>query len=399
VGIRRFFWIAAFGTALAVFAAAGCAQKPDYPPNLAFPSRTDLLVLKSAEITPTSLSEKQTVDEDIARFQALGGKTADPKSAPADVRTSIDSFLKGTFGTPAASKIAASNDPDVGAKAEALGLTPDSLTQGGKSFRYHCLKCHNITGDGRGPAANSMYPFPRDYRRGLFKFVSSGDGGKPRRADLMRTLSDGLRGTAMPPFGLLPETERDLLARYVTYLSIRGQVEFETFAAVLSGETTDVPGFASGRVKAVLAEWEKAESAPPVPPAPDDGEPGSPAHQAAVKRGYELFIRKADNSCITCHAEFGRKPVLRYDVWGTVAKPANLVATEPVYKGGARVEDLFARIRGGIAPVGMPAHPELSERQVWDLVRFVKSAPNPHELLPDVRKAVYPEMGEMGGAP
>ena len=109
-----------------------------------------------------------------------------------------------------------------------------------------------------------------------------------------------------------------------------------------------------------------------------------------------MFIRKADNSCITCHAEFGRKPALRYDVWGTVARPANLVATEPVYKGGARAEDFFARIRGGIAPVGMPAHPELTERQVWDLVRFVKSAPNPHELPPDVRKAVYPESG---GAP
>lgn len=396
MGICRLFWIAAFGTALAVFAAAGCASKPDYPPNLAFPSRIDLLVLKSAEITPTSPETEPTADEAIARFQALGGKTADPKGAPTDVRIALDSFLKDTFGTPAASRIAASDDPDVGAKAEVLGLSPDSLTQGGKSFRYYCLKCHNITGDGRGPAANSMYPFPRDYRRGQFKFVTSGEGGKPRRADLMHTLADGLRGTAMPPFGLLPETERDLLVRYVTYLSIRGQVEFETFAAVLSGETTDGPGFASGRVKSVLAEWEKAESAPPVPTAPDDGAPGSTSHQAAVKRGYELFIRKADNSCITCHAEFGRKPLLRYDLWGTVAKPANLVASEPAYKGGARAEDLFARIRGGIAPVGMPAHPELTERQVWDLVRFVKSAPNPQELPPDIRKAVYPETG---GAP
>ena len=396
MGICRFFWFAAIGTALAVFAAAGCAQKPDYPPNLAFPSRTDHLVLKSAEITPLKLTEERTVDDDVSRFESLGGKTADPKSATADVRIAIDSFLMNTFGTPAASRIVASNDPDVGTKAEALGLSPESLTQGGKSFRYYCLNCHNITGDGRGPAANSMYPFPRDYRRGLFKFASSGEGGKPRRVDLMRTLSEGLRGTAMPPFGLLAETERDLLARYVTYLSIRGQVEFETFAAVLSGETTDVPGFATGRVKAILAEWEKAESAAVVPTAPDDGEPGSPAHQATVKRGYELFIRKVDNSCITCHAEFGRKPVLRYDVWGTVAKPANLVASEPVYKGGARVEDLFSRIRGGIVPVGMPAHPELTERQVWDLVRFVKSAPNPHELPQDVRKAIHPDSG---GAP
>jgi mono/diheme cytochrome c family protein len=396
VGICRIVWYAACGTGLTVFAAAGCAQKADYPPNLAFPSRTDLLVLKSADITPTSLTEQQTVDEDIARYQALGGKTADPGSAPTDTRGAIDAFLGDAFGTPAASKIALPDDPQVEARAEALGLTTDNLTQGGKLFRYHCLKCHNITGDGRGPAAHSMYPFPRDYRRGLFKFVTSGEGGKPRRADLVRTLTDGVRGTAMPPFGLLPEAERDLLARYVTFLSIRGQVEFDTLAAVTAGETGDVPAFAAGRVRAVLAGWEKTESAPALPAAPADGEPGSPVHQAAVKRGYELFIRKADNSCITCHAEFGRKPALRYDVWGTVARPANLVATEPIFKGGARSEDIFSRIRFGIAPVGMPAHPELTERQVWDLVRFVKSAPNPHELSPEVRRGVYPEMG---GAP
>jgi mono/diheme cytochrome c family protein len=280
-------------------------------------------------------------------------------------------------------------------KAEGLGLSADALTQGSKLFRYHCLKCHNLPGDGRGPAANSMYPFPRDYRRGLFKFVTSGVSGKPRRADLVRTLSDGLRGTAMPPFGLLAESERDLLARYVTYLSIRGEVEFETYAAILAGERGDIAHFASGRLKAILAEWIKAEETSPYPAPPEDGEPGSPGHQAAVQRGYELFVRKVDNSCIACHAEFGRKPILRYDEWGTVAKPANLVATEPIYKGGARVEDLYARIRGGIAPVGMPAHPELTERQVWDLVRFVKSAPNPHELPPGVRKAVYPDKGGM----
>ena len=107
-----------------------------------------------------------------------------------------------------------------------------------------------------------------------------------------------------------------------------------------------------------------------------------------------MFTRKADNSCITCHADFGRKPVLRYDVWGLVAKPADLTAT--ALKGGARPEDVFARVRGGILAVGMPAHPEFSDRQVWDLVRFVKSVPYPRELPPEVSKAVYPETG---GAP
>jgi mono/diheme cytochrome c family protein len=106
-----------------------------------------------------------------------------------------------------------------------------------------------------------------------------------------------------------------------------------------------------------------------------------------------LFTRKADNACITCHGDFGRKPVLRYDIWGTVAKPANLVANEPAFKGGARPEDIYARIRGGIRAVGMPAHPELTDRQIWDLARFVKSAANPLELPPDVRNALDPDAG------
>jgi hypothetical protein len=39
----------------------------------------------------------------------------------------------------------------------------------------------------------------------------------------------------------------------------------------------------------------------------------------------------------------------------------------------------------------MPAHgpPKYTERQVWDLVRFVTSAPYPVRLPPDVRAEVY----------
>jgi hypothetical protein len=236
-----------------------------------------------------------------------------------------------------------------------------------------------------------VVPFPRDFRRGEFKFVSTGTS-KPRRADLLRTITEGLKGTAMPSFGMLPEEERDLIARYATYLSVRGQVEYQVLAAALDGAKPDVPALAAAQPKAILAEWEKAENAPPpkgITPEPDDGEPGkSEAHAAAVRRGYQLFVAKAENSCVSCHAEFGRKPVLRYDVWGTVAKPANFTATS--LKGSTRAEDVFARIRGGIPAVGMPAHPEYTDRQVWDLVRFVRSAPFPVQLPEDVRAAVYP---------
>ena len=73
-----------------------------------------------------------------------------------------------------------------------------------------------------------------------------------------------------------------------------------------------------------------------------------------------------------------------------ISWPANL--TEPHLKAGKESADLYARVRFGIAPVGMPAHPpaKYSDRDVWDLVRFVQSAPYRDRLPPEVRVAVYP---------
>ena len=205
-------------------------------------------------------------------------------------------------------------------------------------------------------------------------------------ADLLRTLHDGLPGTAMPPFALLQEGERDLLAGYVIYLSVRGQVEFDSLQPLGEGQSNDP----AARLNLIVAEWEKAEAAPPLPVEPDDGEPGSPKYERAVRHGHELFIAKVDNSCISCHGDYGRKPVLRYEVWGTVVKPANF--TERERKGGARPEDVYARIRFGIPAVGMPAHgpPKYTDRDVWDLVRFVTAAPYQDRMPKDVWDAVKP---------
>ena len=231
-----------------------------------------------------------------------------------------------------------------------------------------------MTGDGRGTSGNTM-PFPRDYRQGQFKFVTSNDSGKPRRADLVRTLAAGLN--PMPAFGLLQEGERDLLAGYVAYLSVRGQLEFEALRGLGDGHSIDT----GARLKAILGEWEQAEAAPPLPAEPPGEEPGTPAHQDAVRRGFARFTEKADNACISCHGDFGRKPVLRYDVWGTVAKPADLTNKDGAFRGGGtRPADVYARVRFGIPPVGMPAHPKLTDREVWDVVRFVRSVPYMREL-------------------
>ena len=40
-------------------------------------------------------------------------------------------------------------------------------------YRQQCGHCHGTTGDGDGPTAALLNPYPRDYRRGLFKFKST----------------------------------------------------------------------------------------------------------------------------------------------------------------------------------------------------------------------------------
>ena len=48
-------------------------------------------------------------------------------------------------------------------------------------YRRHCLHCHGVSGAGDGPTAPFLYPIPRDYRRGLFKFTSTPNGARPVR--------------------------------------------------------------------------------------------------------------------------------------------------------------------------------------------------------------------------
>ena len=50
-------------------------------------------------------------------------------------------------------------------------------------YREHCAHCHGVTGDGLGPTAAFLNPYPRDYRPGVFKFKSTERGGNPADRD------------------------------------------------------------------------------------------------------------------------------------------------------------------------------------------------------------------------
>lgn len=92
-------------------------------------------------------------------------------------------------------------------------------------YREHCSHCHGITGDGAGPTASFLNPYPRDFRFSKFKFKSTPLRRSPTDHDLERILRNGVPGTAMPSFRTRPDEEIKALISYVKYLTIRGQLE------------------------------------------------------------------------------------------------------------------------------------------------------------------------------
>src|SRR5581483_2546602 len=95
-----------------------------------------------------------------AALEKFFGKPAEPKMAfnllkqPADQRQQLSLLL---FGDEQAR-----DDKAIQAR----------LKEGGRVYRLQCMQCHGLTGDGRGPTAKWVNPHPRDYRPGVFKFLS-----------------------------------------------------------------------------------------------------------------------------------------------------------------------------------------------------------------------------------
>ena len=289
--------------------------------------------------------------------------------------------------------------------------------------RKHCVRCHGTSGDGAGPNALLLDPYPRDYRRGIFKFKSTiGISTPPTDADLKSVLKNGIPGTAMPSFRQLADEELDALVQYVKYLSIRGEVErsliFESVDQLdeydhlvdMSLEDSDPEelaeqmAYVQSMVADVARKWLEAPNRiRRVPPRPEGWD-----LDASIERGRQLFYGDVAN-CAKCHTDEAgpRDPADDYDDWTKeIFDPRNLKAGAPylavgalpprkirprnlrrgVYRGGGRPEDLYRRIRDGIAGTPMPAaamkpegaaedDPRLAPEDIWHLVDYVRSLP------------------------
>lgn len=295
-------------------------------------------------------------------------------------------------------------------------------------YRQHCLHCHGVSGAGDGPTAPFLYPKPRDYRNGLFKFTSTNTGAKPTRADLRKTILDGIHGTSMPAFvAMLDEAEVEQVLDYVIFLSMRGETERLLIDAANTGDESDpLPEEIVNEVaQAIFNKWRLADSQvlnPPIPKPPSD--------RASVLRGKAIFLKLNTTGeqvdCTSCHGPqaIGNGPIFvdqeifeevvfsgnpsgmqerlsklketdlkawkeSLDDWGNPIRPANLNISR--YKGGRRPLDLYWRIAKGINGAKMPAHtPLLKPNEVWDVVNFVLALPYEPDLLKGAKLPTTP---------
>ena len=288
-------------------------------------------------------------------------------------------------------------------------------------YREHCVQCHGITGDGRGPTAMFLNPPPRDFRLGKFKFKSTPLRRPPPDEDLSNVIRHGITGTSMPAFATLKPFEVEALVDYVKYLSIRGGLERRLLAEVdamdgdplldlrLAGSEDEGEREAFGDQLAAIVEefwiediverWADAdEKITEVPVPPEMFDVNSKDHSAFVESGRQLFRGKAN--CAQCHGPtgLGDGQNENYDDWTndwlkTAGVDPNLPesyqdfidagALKPrfisprnlqlsVFRGGNRPEDIYRRIVNGIEGTPMPSAPTLTSDEIWALVAFVR---------------------------
>ena len=336
----------------------------------------------------------------------------------ADQKRNLAEIVDAFFGTPDEPFLPALGSVDITQviRRERLHFAAgpvgsDELGRARGLYRQHCAHCHGINGDGAGPTAAFLNPYPRDYRMGIFKFKTTPTVSPPTDDDLERILINGIPGTAMPSFKVLDDGEIEALVNYVKYLSIRGMAErklieiamdeLEEGQRFLDLSDTESAVFQERlnmikeEIALVIEMWAEPESTEVPKPADDWESPES------VARGRELFFSTTAN-CVQCHGitALGDGGQKFYDSWteDTFGKPPTsdetiheflaVGALKPrllqprnlrlgSYRGGRRPIDLFWRIRNGIAGTPMPAatKDKLSDSDVWSLVAYVRSMP------------------------
>jgi mono/diheme cytochrome c family protein len=224
-------------------------------------------------------------------------------------------------------------------------MLSDTLRRGQRIYEANCAVCHGERGDGKGEAAHMLVTQPRDFRPGWFKFRSTASGALPSDDDIMKTVTNGVRWTAMVGRADLSEPDRRAVVQYL-----------KTFS----------PRFAEGNTAPSIT----------VPAAPGQS-------KNLLEVGRHLF---QDAECAKCHGMRadgkGESSAELIDDWGNPLTASDL--TWRPLKRGSAPRDVYLTIATGLNGTPMPAYATaLDSEQIWALVYHLESlVPKAHRLSP-----------------
>jgi cytochrome c oxidase cbb3-type subunit 2 len=211
----------------------------------------------------------------------------------------------------------------------------DLLALGRDVYQSRCVGCHGVKGDGNGVAATFLQPRPRDFTLGVFKFRTTPSGSLPTDGDLFRTITRGVRWTAMPTWHELPDKERLAVVAFV-----------KTFSTRWKDETPEPP----------LLIGDPPKATPEL-----------------VARGKDLYVKA---KCFQCHGPGGKgdgpsADELK-DLAGFPIRAADF--TRGQFKGGSSVRDIFRTMSLGLDGTPMPSFADsMSEEERWAISYYVLS--------------------------
>ncbi|MCP9468874.1 MAG: c-type cytochrome [Nitrospira sp.] len=223
-----------------------------------------------------------------------------------------------------------------------------SVDRGKTLYKEYCAQCHGFTGKGDGPAASGLEPKPAIHANLPFE--------KLPMDYLYNVINHGGRAVGksptMPYWGLTIGQQG--VADVIAYLKATFKGGPET-AAPSAGETG---GCVQPR-KTAKAPDELLRMTNPIP-----------ASASAIAEGRALFLKTAQPvACALCHGEQGD---------GKGLMGAALVPQPRNFTCGAMMEhipdgQLFWIIKNGSPGTGMMAFAGLTDEQVWQLIRYIRS--------------------------
>jgi cytochrome c oxidase cbb3-type subunit I/II len=227
-----------------------------------------------------------------------------------------------------------------------LPRSDEWIAYGKEVYERRCIGCHGEKGDGNGPAATFLFRTrPRNFTAGVFKFRLT-QKPIPTDGDLLRTITRGVRGTAMPAWYELPLTDRLAVIQYIKY--------------VLAVDRSDP----SKPYAYFLEEYPGEPLYIGTPPTPSE---------EVLAHGKEVWqVAK----CYECHGPKGEgngeKLEGMKDDFGFPMRPANLTTGQ--FKSGPMVEDIYRTISTGLSGTPMPSYKaSLPDADRWALAYYILS--------------------------